>query len=60
MEYLTIPSRSVQPVRRSPIERFVAWVVTGPPGHLWSAVADVTVLLVRYLLARASRRAPLR
>jgi hypothetical protein len=32
-------------------------IVTGPLGHLWSAVADVTVLWVRWLVARARGRA---
>jgi hypothetical protein len=29
-------------------ERFAAWVVTGPLGHLWSVVADIAVLFARY------------
>jgi hypothetical protein len=40
-------------------DRAAAWVVTGPLGHLWSVVADVTVLLARYGWARllpAARR----
>jgi hypothetical protein len=37
---------------RRPGERLLAWIVTGPPGHLWSAVADVAVLWVRYGLFR--------
>jgi hypothetical protein len=40
-------------VRRGPAERLAAWAVTGPLGHLWSVVADVTVLLARYGLYRA-------
>ena len=40
-------------MRRGPIERLAAWWVTGPPGHLWSAVADVTALTARYGLFRA-------
>jgi hypothetical protein len=52
MQFLTIPSRPVQPLRRSPAERLVAWVLTGPLGHLWSVVADVAVLLVRHARAR--------
>ena len=39
-------------MRRGPGERLVAWAVTGPLGHLWSAVADVTLLWIRYTLAR--------
>src|SRR6185295_8648942 len=31
-------------VRRRPAaERLQAWIVTGPLGHLWSALADVTI-----------------
>jgi hypothetical protein len=37
------------------MERFVAWVLTGPLGHLWSAVADVTVLLARYWWTRVRK-----
>ena len=29
-------------------DRFAAWIVTGPLGHLWSVVADVAVLFARY------------
>jgi hypothetical protein len=53
---LTIPSRFVQPLRRSPAERLAAWVLTGPLGHLWSALADVVVLLARWGRARVSGR----
>jgi hypothetical protein len=42
--------------RRAPAERFAAWVVTGPPGHLWSAVADITVIWARYGLAKLRGR----
>ena len=51
---------------RRPAERLLAWIVTGPPGHLWSAVADVAVLWVRYglfklrTLAGAGRRSSAR
>jgi hypothetical protein len=44
------------PPRRNPAERLQAWFVTGPLGHLWSAVADITILLARYALARVKRR----
>ena len=43
-------------MRRGPAERLLAWVVTGPPGHLWSLVADVTILWVRYGLAKLRDR----
>ena len=42
-------------VRRPPAERLQAWIVTGPLGHLWSALADMTVIWVRYLAHRARR-----
>jgi hypothetical protein len=45
----------VQPLRRSSIERFGTWVLTGPLGHLWSAVADVAVLLARYWWSRVRK-----
>jgi hypothetical protein len=44
------------PLRRNPAERLQAWVVTGPLGHLWSVLADIAVLLVRYGLERLKRR----
>jgi hypothetical protein len=44
--------------RRSVVERLVAWVLTGPLGHLWSAVADLVVLLVRYGWARFRKVPP--
>jgi hypothetical protein len=43
-------------MRRGSAERLAAWVVTGPLGHLWSAVADVTVIWVRYGLSRLRNR----
>ena len=33
---------------RSRAERAQAWVFTGPIGHLWSLLADVVALWVRY------------
>jgi hypothetical protein len=44
------------PIRRTAGERAAAWVVTGPPGHLWSVTADVVVFWPRFLFARARRR----
>jgi hypothetical protein len=38
--------------------RFAAWIVTGPVGHLYGGVADLTALLARYALARARGRDP--
>jgi hypothetical protein len=43
-------------LRRDPTERAQAWIVTGPLGHLWSALADIVVLLARYGLARLRGR----
>jgi len=42
-------------VRRPAAEKFQAWIVTGPLGHLWSALADMTRIWVRYLAHRARR-----
>jgi hypothetical protein len=44
------------PLRRNPAERLRAWLVTGPLGHLWSVLADITILLVRYGMSRLRRR----
>jgi hypothetical protein len=44
------------PPRRNPTERLHAWFVTGPIGHLWSVLADITVLLARYGVSRIRRR----
>ena len=33
-------------------ERFLAWIYTGPLGHLYGAVADVTQLWLAYLASR--------
>jgi hypothetical protein len=38
--------------------RLAAWIVTGPVGHLYGGVADLTALLARYALARARGRDP--
>ena len=35
-----------------PGERFLAWIYTGPLGHLYGAVADVTQLWLAYLASR--------
>jgi hypothetical protein len=32
----------------SPSERFEAWLVTGPPGHLYGTLADIVVLWTRW------------
>jgi hypothetical protein len=46
----------VAPIRRDPVERAQAWLVTGPLGHLWSALADIAVALARYGYSRLRRR----
>jgi hypothetical protein len=43
-------------LRRDPAERTQAWLVTGPLGHLWSALADIAVVLARYGIARLRGR----
>ena len=39
---LTVPCTVVKPR-----DRLLAWIVTGPLGHLWSALADIALLLAR-------------
>jgi hypothetical protein len=46
---------SASPIRRGPLERVAAWLVTGPLGQLWSVTVDVLVLWARYARARARR-----
>jgi hypothetical protein len=41
----------VKPLDRS--HAVDAWIVTGPLGHLWSALADMTLIWARYLAHRA-------
>jgi hypothetical protein len=43
-------------LRRGPLERALAWLYTGPLGHLYSAVADITVMWVRWTRLRVRRR----
>ena len=43
--------------RRTRAERLAAWLYTGPVGHLWSVMADVVVLWVRYGLFKVRRLA---
>jgi hypothetical protein len=42
-------------VRRPAAEKLQAWIVTGPIGHLWSALVDMVVIWVRYLARRVRR-----
>jgi len=37
-------------------ERFAAWLITGPVGHLVAGVADFTVVFYRLARARISGR----
>jgi hypothetical protein len=50
-----VASRRVARLRRDSVERAHAWLVTGPLGHLWSALADIAVLLARYGWSRLRR-----
>jgi len=40
---------------QSAARRALAWIYTGPIGHLWSTAADVVVLWARWGLASARR-----
>ena len=42
-------------MRRSASERLEAWVLTGPPGHLYGGVADWAELFSKYLWATRVR-----
>jgi hypothetical protein len=44
-------------VRRPAAEQLQAWIVTGPLGHMWSALADMAAIWARYLVNRARGRA---
>ena len=52
--WLTVTGHALPP-RRRPAERLAAWLVTGPLGHLYSAVADLAVFGARSLRARVRR-----
>jgi hypothetical protein len=45
-----------KPLARTLPERLVAWLYTGPLGHLYGAVADIAVLWLRWALGRARER----
>jgi hypothetical protein len=36
--------------------RLIAWIYTGPLGHLWSTAADVVTLWVKWVLSLARAR----
>jgi len=44
------------PDRRAPAERALAWIYTGPPGRLWSPLADVVILWSRWMAGRVRAR----
>jgi hypothetical protein len=37
-------------------DRFLAWIYTGPVGHLYGTLADVVQLWIAYLSSRIRRR----
>jgi hypothetical protein len=49
-------SVQVVPCRPPPGRRLAAWLYTGPIGHLYSTLADLAVLWVRYGRHRLGRR----
>jgi hypothetical protein len=55
-----VACRRVAGLKRDPLERAQAWLVTGPLGHLLSALADLAVVLARHGWSRLRRRGPLR
>jgi hypothetical protein len=44
------------PLDRPLGERLLAWIYTGPAGHLWSPVADIVTLWSKWMLQRARAR----
>jgi hypothetical protein len=48
--------RSDSSVSRGPAERALAWLYTGPLGHLYGVVADVVMLWARYAASRLRKR----
>jgi len=45
-----------RPLRRDPAERLVAWVYTGPLGHLYSTLADIAAAWSRWAASRGRER----
>jgi hypothetical protein len=43
-------------VRRPLSERVEAWLYTGPLGHFWGAVADISEMWLRWMWSRARVR----
>jgi hypothetical protein len=50
------PTRTPLPARRGAAERALAWLFTGPLGHLYGLLADLTVLWARYARLRMRER----
>ncbi len=48
--------RSRSSISRAPAERALAWLYTGPLGHLYGVVADVAVLWARYAASQLRER----
>jgi hypothetical protein len=48
--------RSSPTLRRGPLERALAWLYTGPLGHLYGVLADIGGMWVRYTAARVRAR----
>jgi hypothetical protein len=44
------------PLDRSPQERALAWLYTGPLGQLWGVGADIVEIWVRWQLAKRRQR----
>ena len=44
------------PIRRGPLERALAWLYTGPLGHLYGAVADIAAMWARWSARRLRER----
>ena len=42
--------------RRPLSEKLTAWIVTGPIGHLYGTLADITMLWVGWMLSRVRAR----
>jgi hypothetical protein len=42
-------------LRRGPLERVLAWLYTGPLGHLYGALADISVMWMRWSRLRLRR-----
>jgi len=49
-------SARTPPLKRAGTERLAAWLVTGPVGHFYSVVADVSVFGARLLARRVRGR----